>query len=295
MGNSIDKIDDGFYICGVQALEVDGLKERGITHILNAAYLDLYRHHRGPEALSLLPQSFTVKTLECEDSEDCNISVHFEEIAEFIEAGRKQGGVVVHCAAGISRACTAACAYLMIKQNLSLGAAFYKVHSARNCVHPNDGFWRQLRDLENVLKLKGQDLKPLHIIPEGCTPVQCATGSSPSPCRIDFWQKFTSLNEHSEAFDAFAMQFLTASLEADEDTTPDVLADRLQHKDLPGIVWHDFRQDGGKNVNVRAKVVPGMDSSVFRTLLIGTPGVRYAACEQDLGGQPHSMVPVPVP
>ena len=38
--------------------------------------------------------------------------MHFKEIADFIEEGRKQGGVVVHCAAGVSRASTSCIARL---------------------------------------------------------------------------------------------------------------------------------------------------------------------------------------
>ena len=43
MGNDLSQIDDGFFICGVDALEdVERLKEKKITFILNVAKRDLY-------------------------------------------------------------------------------------------------------------------------------------------------------------------------------------------------------------------------------------------------------------
>eukprot|EP00913_Durusdinium_trenchii_P011595 g10889.t1 len=137
-GKSVHRIDEGFFICGVDALsDVKYLKTLGIQCILNAAQEDLYKHAPGPRrgaAANLmveLPQNFDVRIIGAEDSSDCNLSLHFQEIADFIEAGRAKGGVVVHCAAGISRASTSCMAYMMMKEHWSLDAAFRKVHAVR--------------------------------------------------------------------------------------------------------------------------------------------------------------------
>merc|ERR1719191_1995846 len=95
----------------------------------------------GGNNLATIVDNFEVKIIGAEDAEDCNLSVHFTEIADFIEAGRAKGGVVVHCAAGVSRASTSSIAYLMIKEHLALSAAFLRVHTVRECISPNIGFW----------------------------------------------------------------------------------------------------------------------------------------------------------
>merc|ERR1712232_516403 len=79
-------------------------------------------------------------------------------VVDFIDEGRKRGGVVVHCAAGVSRATTSTCAYLMAKEGLDLNSAYSKVFACRNVVKPNAGFWRQLQDFEEALKAQGRTL-----------------------------------------------------------------------------------------------------------------------------------------
>ncbi|CAJ1327196.1 unnamed protein product [Effrenium voratum] len=157
----------GFYICGVDALHDDKyLHQLGIKCILNAAQDRLYSlqpHHGRQEGIELakLPELFEVKIVGADDCEDCNLSMHFQDIADFIEAGRAKGGVVVHCAAGVSRASTSCMAYLMMKEHWKLEAAHRKIHAVRNIVCPNSGFWRQLRDLEASLEAQGIVLRPL--------------------------------------------------------------------------------------------------------------------------------------
>ena len=73
------------------------------------------------------------------------------ERRRLIEEGRLAGGVIVHCQGGRSRAATGVLSYLLLKEHLSLEAAFRKVHRCRGLIHPNPGFWRQLRELEAEL------------------------------------------------------------------------------------------------------------------------------------------------
>jgi len=297
MGNSLDRIDQGLYICGLDALkDVDRLKKLGISHILNAASLELY--NRPGDSLSQLPKLFTVKALECQDSEDCNLSVHFQDVADFVEEGRAKGGVVVHCAAGISRSTTAALAYMMIKEHLSLEAAFHKVHSVRKVVHPNDGFWRQLRDLEAVLRLRGVELQPLAAdllagaseeeLP-GPAPADeddddaaaglFLAGNAAAVAIGDFAGTLASMDAALVGMRPFATHFLTARLEPESGLACSQLADRLKNSEAPGVVWSELYPDGDL-LCVRAKVVPYMDSSSFRALLEREAGVQaVVACE----------------
>jgi len=286
MGNSLDRIGQGFYICSVDALrDVERLKELGITHILNAASMDLYREREG---LGRLEKLFTIKALECRDSEDCNLGIHFQDVADFIEKGREKGGVVVHCAAGISRASTSACAYLMIKEHLSLEAALQKIHSVRKIVHPNDGFWRQLRDLEGVLQLQGVQLQPMD--PQ----TACQEVAAPSESAIDedspdmmlamvendhdFPSLLAELDGSLAAMQPFTTHFLHARLVVKEGSNPADVIDLVRKSQAPGVMWQELESEGDV-VRVRAKVAPFMDATAFKTLLEQKAGVQVTVCQ----------------
>jgi predicted protein tyrosine phosphatase len=47
--------------------------------------------------------------------------------------------VFIHCAAGISRSATVACAFLMRRKRIALSDALAQLRTARPCVSPNDG------------------------------------------------------------------------------------------------------------------------------------------------------------
>jgi len=82
-----------------------------------------------------------------------NIKMHFLKTIEFIEEGLKNGtGVLVHCAAGISRSGAVICAYLMWKNGWTFEEALKFGQSKRGSLHPNEGFQRQLLQFEEELK-----------------------------------------------------------------------------------------------------------------------------------------------
>merc|ERR1719277_1263992 len=99
----------------------------------------------------------------------------------------------------------------MIKEKLSLEAALFKVHSVRSVVHPNSGFWRQLRDLESVLRLQGVQLQPP---PDAATRTAMATATAGSgearPNGTDFDSLLASLDRGLDGVKsgAFATHFL---------------------------------------------------------------------------------------
>jgi len=281
MGNTLDKIDDGFYITGVGGLiDVDGLRSAGITHILNAAYMELYTNHPKKSSLTELPNLFKLMSLECDDCEEENLSVHFGAAADFIEQGRQQGGVVVHCAAGISRASTTSLAYLMMKTHLSLDAAFYKVHTARNGIHPNSGFWRQLRDLEAVLQTRCS-LVPLDPDMRAFVDKSRKEGfalCTPGDAFAEFAQKLISLDASLDSMESFATHFLTARFQPNAGVSCSDLANHLRSRRTPGIVWQELVPNGDV-LDARAKVVPSMNSATFMSLLAGIDGVQQVVCE----------------
>ncbi|KAI1845338.1 hypothetical protein JX266_008433 [Neoarthrinium moseri] len=69
---------------------------------------------------------------------------------EIIKKARRDpdARVLVHCVGGVSRSPAVLAAYLVRKEGLSLREALRLLVSRRPCVRPNDGFLRQLRDME---------------------------------------------------------------------------------------------------------------------------------------------------
>lgn len=282
MGNGINKIDEGLFICGASDLsDFELLRRLGITCVLNAAKRDVYTSIEltAGKTLTAIEREFEVKVVGADDSNDCNISVHFQDIADFIEAGRSKGGVVVHCAAGISRATTSCCAYFMIKEHWTLDASFRRVHGVRNIVHPNAGFWRQLLDLEACLQLQGIALRPL--------PVDWQPMSQPDELQKQEEGEEETVEEvlqhlyhQASAVESYVTQYLTARLTPVDDVSLDTLVSRIKSTAFPGMRV-DQVGVSDTEVTLRAGVVPMLEGNGLHDLLSGIPGVRVAVCEHD--------------
>lgn len=139
----------GLYISGFLAEQNrDQLQNKGITHILQLGE-NLTQSYRG---------DFEYKTLFLADLPTADILPVFREGLEYLDnCISNDGAALVHCYAGISRSATICIAYLMWRENLSLGAAYSVVHDARSVVQPNDGFRIQLQIFESL----GADLGKL--------------------------------------------------------------------------------------------------------------------------------------
>eukprot|EP00758_Cryptobia_borreli_P013264 Tbor_TRINITY_DN5817_c1_g2::TRINITY_DN5817_c1_g2_i1::g.6641::m.6641 len=77
--------------------------------------------------------------LSCDESQECHVSA--VDMTPYIPNTK----VLIHCGAGISRAPTVVCAYLIKKFQLTSAApAIQVVQAARPCARPNPGFKKQL-------------------------------------------------------------------------------------------------------------------------------------------------------
>jgi len=95
------------------------------------------------------PDTFTYFNIDIDDDEDADIGSHIADALSFIEAAKKKGsGVVVHCAAGISRSATMVLAYLIVKKKMNMRKAFFYLLTKRPCIWPNVGFMKKLRVLD---------------------------------------------------------------------------------------------------------------------------------------------------
>ncbi|XP_056392085.1 dual specificity protein phosphatase 19 [Hyla sarda] len=122
------------------AQDLDVLKKYKVTHILNVAY--------GVE--NVFPDEFTYKKLSILDLPETDITSYFQECFDFIEVARLRNGVVlVHCNAGVSRAPAIIIGYLMYSEKLNFARAFSVVKNARPAVCPNSGFMEQLHKYQD--------------------------------------------------------------------------------------------------------------------------------------------------
>ncbi|KAL3841906.1 hypothetical protein ACJMK2_019995 [Sinanodonta woodiana] len=136
------------------ALDRIGLRNLGITHILNCA-LGKDDYHVNSNHVMYRPVNIKFMGIEADDMCTFNLTPWFKKAADFIEEAVSGGGkVMVHCVQGVSRSATILIAYLMLKQKMTVQQAVRSVRAKRE-ICPNDGFLQQLCNLNENLKKKG--------------------------------------------------------------------------------------------------------------------------------------------
>ncbi|KAJ9586251.1 hypothetical protein L9F63_020113 [Diploptera punctata] len=152
VGVDCDEVYPNIFIGDAGAAKnIPYLKRIGITHVLNTAEGNRFgmvntnrEYYRRADIKYLGVQLL--------DLPMTNISIHFQETADFIESGIKSGGkVLVHCLMGMSRSSTCVLSYLMIKEGFTANDAVRRVRLYR-AIRPNDGFLHQLAELDNKLR-----------------------------------------------------------------------------------------------------------------------------------------------
>lgn len=132
------EVCDGLFIGSVHAgFNVEALKEKRITHVLNLA-----------GSYATFPEDFTYLNISVRDKEHSNLLSCLPIAMVFIDGGIKVGGVLVHCSGGRSRSPAVVVAYLMIKKKLAFQDAHARVKALRPVMSLNAGFEEQLRCLE---------------------------------------------------------------------------------------------------------------------------------------------------
>jgi len=116
------------------------LEQNKISHVLVVG-VELRKH---------FPEKFEYYHVSVDDEETEDLLSHFPQCFEFIKAGLDKGGVLVHCAAGVSRSSTVTIGFLMHQHKWTYQYAMKHVQTERPCIWPNTGFVKQLELLEKM-------------------------------------------------------------------------------------------------------------------------------------------------
>ncbi|KAM7356940.1 uncharacterized protein ACRADG_002502 isoform 1-T2 [Cochliomyia hominivorax] len=139
MGNGMNKVLPGLYVGNYRdSKDTQQLEKFQITHIVAI--------HDSPRRL--LPDKHYLCVMAA-DTPDQNLSQYFSVCNDFIHAARlREGNVLIHCLAGMSRSVTVAVAYIMTATNLNWKDALKVVRAGRAVANPNVGFQTQLQEFE---------------------------------------------------------------------------------------------------------------------------------------------------
>ncbi|XP_055534949.1 protein phosphatase Slingshot homolog 3 [Wyeomyia smithii] len=139
MGNGMNKVMPGLYVGNYRdSKDYQQLDRFQITHIVSI-HDSPRRFHSDKHYLCVMAA----------DTPDQNLSQYFSVCNDFIHAARlKDGNVLIHCLAGMSRSVTVAVAYIMSVTPLSWKEALKVVRAGRAIANPNLGFQNQLQEFE---------------------------------------------------------------------------------------------------------------------------------------------------
>ncbi|XP_030766139.1 dual specificity protein phosphatase 22-like isoform X2 [Sitophilus oryzae] len=139
MGNGMNKVLPGLYVGNYRdSKDSSQLAKYNITHIL-AIHDTARRIHSDKHYLCVMAS----------DTPDQNLTQYFSLCNDFIHAARlRDGNVLIHCLAGMSRSVTVAVAYIMSVTTLNWKDGLKVVKAGRNVANPNLGFQQQLEQFE---------------------------------------------------------------------------------------------------------------------------------------------------
>ena len=137
------------------ATDLSKLESLGVTHVLNTA--------EGTGSNQILTGSDFYGTdikyfgIPGSDEESFDLSEYFDQGADFIREAigtrdnpNKNGKILVHCMAGVSRSATIVLVYMIRDHQMDLLDAL-KTARRKRYIYPNDGFLQQLIDYSKKL------------------------------------------------------------------------------------------------------------------------------------------------
>ncbi|KAJ6582324.1 protein-tyrosine phosphatase-like protein [Mycena capillaripes] len=126
--------------------------------------LDLLREHHITHLVQVLevpwmPQSadagFACHRIDIEDRSSAALQPHLAAACDYIRAALERGdNVLVHCQQGVSRSASIVIAYLIRDRSMTYDTAYNLVRRRRQCIQPNSGFVKALREWETACRVK---------------------------------------------------------------------------------------------------------------------------------------------
>ena len=137
-----DEILPGIFLGGCHdASNLEGLRAKGITHILNVAD-DVINYH---------PDHFTYLRLDVKDyGMDEGMGRVFCQGLEFVQ--HATGPVLIHCMMGVNRSATMTVVVAMVLRSWTLREAFEHVEKCRPMVSPMEDNQRELIKYEKKIR-----------------------------------------------------------------------------------------------------------------------------------------------
>jgi dual specificity phosphatase 12 len=137
LGLEMSYIIDRLYLGDIDDAykSTDLIETKGVTHLLTIDSKPLSVEAR---------HGFIYLHVHALDTNDFDLLRELDTCIQFIDEGRKNGAVLVHCWAGQSRSAAVVLAYVMKFLRLSPSEADELVRAQRPVIKPNDGFMRQL-------------------------------------------------------------------------------------------------------------------------------------------------------
>lgn len=129
---------------GDAAAAPEGHSDDGSKSCLSPQKL-LYLLEYAGKDLKLVRMAVPIRDMESE-----NLLDYLDACIDFIDRSRKEGSVLVHCFAGVSRSAAIIMAYLMRTERLSQEDALESLKQSCEFVCPNDGFLEQLKMFEEM-------------------------------------------------------------------------------------------------------------------------------------------------
>lgn len=139
-------LNDFLYLGSQDSITLDNVRAYQLTDILSIGI-------RAPDSDIVFgdaPNS-NVRNhfIECLDLPSTQLDVIMKQTNEIIERVHEQNGrILVHCNAGVSRSASVCIAYLMLHRNMNFSTAYSHVKSKRECIRPNEGFLKQLKQMD---------------------------------------------------------------------------------------------------------------------------------------------------
>lgn len=132
-------LEEFLYLGSQDSVDIVNFVDLGITHVLSVG---IEMPNIGSDA------GVTNLFVECLDLPETDLRSILDECNTFLKNVKEYGGhVLVHCNAGVSRSSSVVIGYLMLVNGMSFSDAYDFVKLKRSCCRPNDGFLKQLQQI----------------------------------------------------------------------------------------------------------------------------------------------------